>query len=261
MKRSTVMLALVASVFMATAHAQGSDVIRMGVEGAFPPFNEMGTDGQPHGFDVDIGNALCVQLKTKCEWVVQNWDGMIPALMSNKFDAIMSSMTDTAERREKISFTEKYYSVASRMVARSGSSFDPTRPETLKGKKVGMQRSSPHESFAKAVLAPAGAKVVTYPSDEDALTDLASGRLDAVMGDSTMLATGFLNQPQGTGFAFTGKPVTNSQYFGAGIAIGVRKDDSQLRDRLNSAINAIRASGEYYRIAKRYFNFDIYSGI
>jgi len=220
----------------------------------------MGTDGKPKGFDVDIGNALCSKLNAKCAWVVQDWDGMIPALMSGKFDAIMSSMTNTADRREKISFTDKYYTVASRMVAKADAGLDPTIPGSLKGKKVGVQRSNPHETYAKAVLAPAGAKVISYPTTDEMLSDLRNGRLDAVLADGPVLSVGFLSQADGKGFAFTGKPVLDSKYFGDGIAIGVRKNDARLAERLNSALNAIRTDGEYDRIARRYFNFDIYKG-
>jgi lysine-arginine-ornithine-binding protein len=242
-------------------HAFDKNEIRMGVEGAFPPFNEIGVDGKPSGFDVDIGNALCAQLKVRCSWVVQDWDGMIPALMSGKFDTIMSSMTNTAERHEKIAFTDKYYAVSSRLVAKAGSALDPTKPQTLVGKRLGVQRATPHESYANAVLAPQGIRIVSYPTQDEVFSDLRNGRLDAVLADTPVAATSFIDKPQGNGFAFVGEPITDPAFFGDGIGIGARKDDTELVQRLNGALAAIRESGEYQRIQQRYFTFDIYTGL
>ena len=260
MKNLQLACAIVLACASAVSQAKTWTDIRMGVEGAYPPFNEMGTDGKPKGFDVDIGNALCARLHAQCTWVVQDWDGMIPALMSRKFDTIMSSMTITNERRDKIAFTDKYYAASARLVAKTGSPYDASRPKTLAGKRVGVQRSTPHETFANAVLAPAGATVVSYPTQDEVFADLRSGRIDAALQDTPLAASGFLNMPQGAGFAFAGAAVDDPNYFGNGVGIGVRKEDPNLVSQLNRALAEIRASGQYAQIARRYFNFDIYTG-
>ncbi|MEW6342034.1 MAG: ABC transporter substrate-binding protein [Pseudomonadota bacterium] len=260
MKKLQLICAIALVCASAVSQAKTWTDIRMGVEGAYPPFNEMGTDGKPKGFDVDIGNALCAQLHAHCTWVVQDWDGMIPALMSRKFDTIMSSMTITNERREKIAFTDKYYAASARLVAKAGAPYDASKPASLAGKRVGVQRSTPHETFANAVLAPAGATVVSYPTQDEVFADLRSGRIDTALQDTPLAASGFLNMPQGAGFAFAGAAVADPKYFGDGIGIGVRKEDADLVEQLDKALAQVRASGEYARIAKKYFNFDIYTG-
>lgn len=259
MKRLHGFMALALSLGLLSGAAQAKQwtEIRMATEGAYAPFNEMGPDGKPKGFDVDIGNALCAQLKAQCVWSIQDWDGMIPALLAGKFDAIVASMTITPEREQKIAFTDKYYSSNVQIIAKSGAPYDAARPETLKGVRLGVQRETTHERYAKDVLAKAGAEIVSYPSLEEAYMDLGNGRLDATLQDTIPGLEGFIKKPQGQGFALVGEQVSDPGYFGAGQGIGLRKDDDDLRKALDQALAEIIRNGTYEQLRKQYFDVPI----
>jgi arginine/ornithine transport system substrate-binding protein len=128
----------------------------------------------------------------------------------------------------------------------------------LKGKKVGVQRGSIHERFARDVLAPLGAVVTPYGSQNEIYLDIGAGRLDGTVADATLLQDGFLKTDSGKGYAFVGPSFADPKYFGDGIGIAVRKGDKANLDRLNAAIAAIRANGKYKAIQDKYFDFDIY---
>jgi ABC-type amino acid transport substrate-binding protein len=158
------------------------------------------------GFDIDIGNALCAEMKAKCTWVKQEWDGMIPALMARKFDAIVASMSITAERKAKVDFTNKYYASPVVLIAKTGS---PLRPElaSLKGKKVAVQRGTVSDNFATKYWDGKGVEVVRYGKQDEAYLDLKSGRVDATFADYWEAYGGFLTKPEGSGYRL---PVTST---------------------------------------------------
>jgi arginine/ornithine transport system substrate-binding protein len=128
----------------------------------------------------------------------------------------------------------------------------------LKGKNIGVQRGSIHERFAKEVLAPLGAEIKPYGSQNEIYLDIGAGRLDGTLADATLLQDGFLKTDSGKGYAFVGPAFTDAKYFGDGIGIAVRKGDSANLKRINDAIAAIRANGKYKAIQDKYFDFDIY---
>jgi arginine/ornithine transport system substrate-binding protein len=128
----------------------------------------------------------------------------------------------------------------------------------LKGKKIGVQRGSIHDRFAKEVLEPLGAEIKPYGSQNEIYLDVAAGRLDGTLADATLLQDGFLNTDAGKGYAFAGPAFTDAKYFGDGIGIAVRKGDKADLDKINAAIATIRANGKYKQIQDKYFNFDIY---
>ncbi|MBC8158624.1 MAG: transporter substrate-binding domain-containing protein, partial [Alphaproteobacteria bacterium] len=130
---------IVAAAMLVSGAAVAADKIRMGTEGAYPPFNQIDPSGKLTGFDVDIGNALCEQMKADCTWVTQDWDGIIPGLLAKKYDTIIASMSITDERKEAVDFTERYYSNSLRYVGKKGSGLDINM---LKGKSVGAQRAT-----------------------------------------------------------------------------------------------------------------------
>jgi len=237
---------LAAGFFSAAAKAE---TIRIATEGAYPPFNMKSKAGKLTGFDVDIANALCAQMKAKCTIVAQDWDGIIPGLLAKKYDAIVASMSITEERKQKVDFTAPYYKNYLRFVARKGKKLMVDKMG-LKGKIVGAQRqtvSSKHlESNYKDVV-----KIKVYGTQQAAWLDLKAGRTDAVLAD-IYPAYDWVNKNKR--FAFVGQKIDiNDQ-----IGIAVRKDDSALRDKLSAAIKAIRANGTYAKINKKYFPFDIY---
>ncbi|WP_426153832.1 ABC transporter substrate-binding protein [Pseudomonas sp. DC3000-4b1] len=256
MKKLALLGALALSVLSFTAAAEDKP-LKIGIEAAYPPFASKAPDGSIVGFDYDIGNALCAEMKVKCVWVEQEFDGLIPSLKVRKIDAILSSMSITDDRKKSVDFTGKYYNTPARLVMKAGTSVDDGLGG-LSGKNIGVQRGSIHERFANEVLAPKGVNVKPYASQNEVYLDLAAGRLDGTLADATLLQDGFLKTDAGKGYAFAGPAFTDVKYFGDGVGIAVRKGDSANLERLNAAIAAIRANGTYKQIQDKYFDFDIY---
>jgi arginine/ornithine transport system substrate-binding protein len=256
MKKLVLLGALALSVLSMNAFADEKP-LKIGIEAAYPPFASKAPDGSIVGFDYDIGNALCEQMQVKCVWVEQEFDGLIPALKVRKIDAILSSMSITEDRKKSVDFTNKYYNTPARLVMKSGTQVSEGLAE-LKGKNIGVQRGSIHERFAREVLAPLGAEIKPYGSQNEIYLDIGAGRLDGTLADATLLQDGFLKTDSGKGYAFVGPAFTDAKYFGDGIGIAVRKGDSANLKRINDAIAAIRANGKYKAIQDKYFDFDIY---
>jgi polar amino acid transport system substrate-binding protein/arginine/ornithine transport system substrate-binding protein len=240
---------------MEVASAQAGEKLRIGVEGAYPPFSWKEPDGTLKGFDIDIAFALCEMMGRECELVEQDWDGMIPALLAKKFDAIVASMSITEERKKKVDFTSKYYRTPAKFVVPKNTSLQAT-PEGLKGKSVGVQRATTHQCYMEKMFPDAGLRL--YATQEEVFLDLAAGRIDAQISDSVQALDGFLNTSAGKDFAFLGGDRFDLECHGEGAGIAVRKGQDNLRNALNAAIGAIRADGTYQKINEKYFAFDIY---
>ena len=230
--------------------------VRIGVEGAYPPFSYMTPDGKLAGFDIDIAWALCEEMGVECELVAQDWDGIIPALMARKYDAIIASMSITEERKKKVAFSGKYYNTPAKFVRKKGSGIEVSQ-EGLKGKTVGVQRATTHDSFLTDNFGDA-VEIKRYGTQDEAYLDMASGRLDLLLADSVAMQDGFLNADQGADFEFVGPGYWDDQWFGEGAGVAMRKGDDDLREMFNKAIDSIRASGKYKEIQDKYFEFDVY---
>ncbi|KQU90429.1 ABC transporter substrate-binding protein [Ensifer sp. Root31] len=243
------------------AHAadRTGQTIKLGIDPTYPPLEFKKPDGSLTGFGVEITEAICAELRAKCIWVESSWDGIIPSLQARKFDIIASSMTITEKRKEQIAFSDKYSNAPSRLVAKRGSGLEPT-PESLKGKRIGVQQGSSQETYAMAVWRPAGVEVVAYQTQDQIYSDLGSGRLDASLQASIQASDGFLKKPQGQEFEFAGQDMNDPKYFGIGSGFGLRKEDAELREDVNKAIAAIVADGTYKSINDKYFDFDAYGG-
>ena len=257
--RIAMRIALAASaIALAMGAAQAEDkVLKIGTEGAYPPFNNLTADGKLEGFDVDIAQALCDEMKVTCEFVTQDWDGIIPALQAGKFDAIIASMSITPERLQKVDFTNKYYNTPPAIAAPKDSDIKGVTKEDLAGKSIGVQGSTTHFNYSEQTYTDSTVK--PYPTAQEYQLDLANGRLDAV-NDDIVVVQQWLDSPEGDCCKLIGtiKPVEEIHGRGAGIAI--RKGEDELREKLNAAIDAIRANGKYQEINAKYFNFDVYGG-
>lgn len=249
---------LMLSLASVGAFAKDWKVIRFGVDASYAPFESKAADGKLVGFDVDLGNAICEKLKAKCVWVENDFDGMIPALKAKKFDGILSSLSVTEKRAEQIAFSDKLFNAPVRMVAKKGSNLLPTA-ESLKSKRIGVEQGTTQETYAKAYWEPKGVNVVPYQNQSLVLADLGSGRLDAALQDAVQADIGFLKTPQGRDFAFAGPELKDPKTLGTGTAVGLRKDDADLRQQINQALAAIHKDGTFDRLAKKYFSFDIYN--
>lgn len=251
--RSTrLVLALAAGLWLGAAPAFADPTIRIATEGAYPPFNYV-ENNEPTGFEIDLGRALCEAMKASCSFVLQDWDGMISGLKERRYDAILSSMEITEDRRRRIAFSKRYYQMPSALIGPKGarSAADASRID-LDGKSVGTTADSEFVSFLEAAYK--GAQIRSYANLDEANLDLLTGRIDYVLGDKLALST-FLAQREGLSCCrfVADMPVDR----GEGVGIGLRRGDTALLEAFNAAIDAVIASGAYDRIRARYFTFDI----
>ena len=253
------LLPLVALMASCSTFASDIKEIRFGVDPTFAPFESKDIDGKVIGFDVDLGNAICKKLEAKCVWVENNFDGIIPALKARKFDAILSGMYVTDKRKEQIDFTNKLYNGPVFLVARKNS-LAAADVAHLKGKTIGVEQGSAQETYVNKYWRNEGVNVVAYQGADRVIQDLESGRIDGAVLSGVMAEYSFLKKSQGKEFAFVGGALKDDELFGAGAAIGLRKDDAKLREAINGAIAEILADGTYKKLASQYFSFDIYSG-
>ena len=258
-----------------------SDKIKIGTEGAYPPWNAKDASGNLIGFEVDLAKELCAIMKHECTIVEQDWDGMIPALLMRKFDAIMAGMSITDERLKTINFSQGYADEVASLAVMKGSSLESlntpkainlskkgTATKTLKtladalaGKTVGVQTATIHQNFLESGDV-GKVNIRTYKTQDEVNLDLASGRIDAALA----AAVAFTDYA-----AKSGKPVVlvgptfSGGAFGNGVGVGIRKcdnstaigkRDAKLLKDFNSAINTARFKGIIREIAIKHFGFD-----
>ncbi len=241
------------AAFAGVALAQ--DKVRIGTEGAYPPFNFIDSNGELQGFDVDIAKALCAEMAVECEFVAQDWDGIIPALLANKYDAIIASMSITEERKEKVDFSNKYYSTPPAMIVPKDSDLTAADPAALADRAIGAQSATTHATYLEDQYTDASIKL--YGTQDEANLDLVSGRLDAIVADAVVLGE-WLETEDGACCKLLAALPNDPAYFGDGAGIAVRKGEDELREKFNAAIEAILANGTYKEINDRYFDFSAY---
>jgi arginine/ornithine transport system substrate-binding protein len=257
MKKGWIIVAIVALVLAAgTVQAKDWTKVRIGVEGAYPPFSYVTPDGELAGFDIDIAKALGAAMGAEVELVAQDWDGIIPALLAKKYDAIIASMSITEERKKKVGFTNKYYNTPAKFVCKKGAMAEFSR-DNIKGKKVGVQRATIHDNYLTDNYGN-DVEVVRYGTQDEAYLDLVAGRVDLLLADSVALSDGFLKKPEGKDFQFIGPDLSDPKWFGNGAGIAIRKEDKDLAELFNKAIDQIRADGTYKKIQDKYFDFNVY---
>ena len=254
MKKYALCVAL--AVMASGAMAKEWKTVRIGVDASYPPFESVAPGDQLVGFDVDLTRALCAKMNVRCVWIPRDLDGIIPALKGKKFDIIVSSLTVTDKRREQIDFSDRMFDAPARMIAKKGSPLLPT-VESLKGKHVGVEQGSTQEAYAKAYWEPKGVTVVPYQNQDQVYSDLATGRLDAALQDELQADAGFLKTPRGKDFAWAGPEVKDPKTLGEGTAIGVRKEDGELKAKLNKALAEVHQDGTFTKLEKQYFDVDI----
>lgn len=259
MNTTLTLSALFAACLIATpVTAKEWKTVRFGVEGAYPPFSWTDSSGEIKGFDIDLAHALCQQMAVKCELVAQDWDGMIPALLSRKYDAIIAAMSITDERRKKVDFTEKYARIPNRFVAAKGTTLELT-PEGMADKRIGVQRATTHDKYLTDNFG-TNVTIVRYGNADEAYLDLKAGRVLALLADASAIDQGLLSKEGGDKYEYVGPALTDRQWFGDGMGIAVRKGDQDLKAKLNEAIKTLRANGKYQEINQKYFKYDIYGG-
>jgi polar amino acid transport system substrate-binding protein/arginine/ornithine transport system substrate-binding protein len=241
----------------AVSHAQAPDwaKIRIGVEANYPPFSQMSPDGKFSGFDIDIANAICAQMKAECTMVSQEWDGMMPALNAKKFDMIVASMSITEERKKSADFSDSYYDIPSAWIGKAGT-YASVTPAALKGKKIIVTRNTPRAKFVQENFK--DSEVLLVAKEAEVTMELAAGRGDIGFGSSLAATAAFLKSPEGKGYAKVGAPVTlGGAAQGGGVGIAMRKGEDTLRTKVNAAPKAITANGVYKSINDKYFDVNI----
>ncbi|MBF0639822.1 MULTISPECIES: ABC transporter substrate-binding protein [Pseudomonas] len=242
---------LAAAVTLAFSASAAAETLKMGIEAAYPPFNNKDASGQVVGFDKDIGDALCAKMKVECTVVTSDWDGIIPALNAKKFDFLISSLSITDERKQAVDFTDPYYSNKLQFIAPKDKTEFKTDKASLKGKIIGAQRATLAGTWLEDNLGD-DITIKLYDTQENAYLDLTSGRLDAILADKYVNYE-WLKSDAGKPYEFKGEPMVESDKIG----IAVRKKDP-LREKLNAALKEIVADGTYKKINDKYFPFSIY---
>ncbi|MBD3655958.1 MULTISPECIES: transporter substrate-binding domain-containing protein [Marinobacter] len=236
---------------MMTGSVQAADWkdIRIAFDVPYEPFEYKTPDGELTGFEVELAEAMCEELKAKCEFVIQSWDGMIPGLLARKFDLIMSSMSITPERAERVLFSEPYYNTPGGWFARNDFNTDVTDKAAMKGKVVGVQRGTTMDTYVTEELSGV-VTVKRYTTADDMVLDLEGQRLDVVfvdypVGEQTVMSK--------EGFKEVGTPVK----LGEGVGVAMRKRDKDLAGKVNAALKKLKNDGTYDAIMKKYFTYDI----
>jgi polar amino acid transport system substrate-binding protein len=248
--------AAAAMIVLGAAGAGAQEKLRLGTEGAYPPFNYFDSAGNVIGFDVEIGLAHCEKMGVECEIVAQDWDGIIPGLLAKRYDFIIASMFITEERKQQVAFTDPYYKAAMTHVAPKDSGLTEFTNDTLSGMAIGAQSGTTQANFVQAQYPDADIRL--YPTQDEVNLDMASGRIDLQVGDMLPLLD-FLKTDDGECCEMVGDPITDPAFVGEGVGIAVRQEDTELVSRLNEALIAIREDGTYKAINDKYFPIDVYS--
>ena len=225
--------------------ATTDDVLRIGTEGAYAPFNYTNADGTLGGFDVEIANAICADMEVTCDITAQDWDGIIPGLKAGKYDAIVAAMSVTPEREQQVSFTEPYFSNTLVFLAKKDSPFDPSDSSDINAHSIAAQRSTISSQWLENTYPKANMKL--YDTLSNAFLDLGSNRVDAMVSDK-LPALEWLGTSAGSDYALKGEEIDINDNF----AIAVRPGDA-LQEKINQSLANIKADGTYDEIHQKYF--------
>ena len=236
---------LASLIGLASFNAAAQEEIKFAMEATYAPFEFMDENNQIQGFDVDLANALCEEMKATCTFHNQAFDSLIPALKFKRYDAAISAMDITEARLQQVNFSDAYYDNSAAFISIEGKVADQA---ALEGKRIGVQNGSTHQSYLLEQLP--GVTAVPYSSYQDAFIDMKNGRIDSVFGDTAVVAEWFKKQDNLT---YVGDQVTNQEYFGNGFGIAVNKSNPELVAQLNTALAAVKANGEYDKIFNKYF--------
>lgn len=231
-----------------TAQAQDRN-LRIAFDIPYEPFEYRDENGELTGFEVELATAMCEELNANCEFVIQAWDGMIPGLLARKFDLIMSSMSITPERAERVLFSEPYYITPGGWFGPDSFNTDVTDMDAMKGKNIGVQRGTTMDTYVTENMGGV-VSIKRYTTAEDMVLDLEGNRLDAVFVDYPVGEQTILNRE---GY----KEVGESVKLGDGVGVAMRKRDTQLAEDINAALKKLKEDGTYDAIMEKYFSYDI----
>jgi lysine-arginine-ornithine-binding protein len=241
---------IAASLLAAIALPVHAESLKVATEASFPPFSQTEPDGRITGFEIDLGNAVCAKAGIECEWVKQDFDGLIAGLIAKKYDFIFSSMSITEERKKAVDFSIPYYQTPYRFVARKGAGIEVSEAG-LKGKKVGVYAGATQDKYLRAkyagIVEPRG-----YENIDQINADLVAGRIDLSFNEALAQAE-FLKEPEGADFEFVGPEIMDTEIFGVGVGAVFRKGEDDLRGRIDAALRDVYKDGTFDKIAAQYF--------
>jgi len=236
----------------ALAQAKEWKEVRIGTEGAYPPFNNLNAKKELEGFEIDYGNLLCERMKVKCTWVVQDWDGIIPALLANKYDVIIAGMNATDERKKQVDFTTPYNKTPIWMIGPKSTASADISPAALKGKAIGAQGSTIHANYLEKYYKDSNPRL--YPTQEEANLDLINGRLDYIVADALALSD-FLTGKGKDCCKFVAEVKRDDAIHGPGVGAALRKSDTALKAMFDKAIAETIADGSNQKIQDKWLKF------
>ncbi|EJF87591.1 lysine-arginine-ornithine-binding periplasmic protein [Bartonella vinsonii subsp. arupensis OK-94-513] len=250
MKLLAIALIISTILFNQSANAQ---TLKIASDASYPPFSYIDSNNKLQGFDIDISYALCKKMNVECILITQDFEGMIPGLLAKKYDAIISSLAPTQERLQKIDFTDPYYNTELAIIVTKDSEIKEISAEAFKGKNLGVQSNTTQAAYAEDHYASEGANIKLYPTIIEVNRDLLSHRLDVVISDK-IKALNWLENEGKDCCQLLG--ILEEKKFP--IAIALRQNNDDLKNKFNKAIKEIRLDGTYDKIMKKYFTFDIY---
>ena len=262
MKLASIKFMAVGAAALFCSFSASAETLRVGMECTYAPFNYKTADGELAGYDVDVARGVGEIIGADLEYVCQEWDGMIPALLANKFDLVIASMSITEKRMEKIDFSGPYRFSTGQIVGAKKTKvnlFDDSGnpiPGNFDGLKVGLERATTYSSWFKEKLP--GADVVLYDGSEPLYLDLQNGRVDIIMTNPMKAHLKFLSKADGSKFEFKGPVVDEEKYFGIGVGIGLRQGQPELKARLNGALKKLINSGDLESYARKIFPFKLH---
>ncbi|AGF74436.1 amino acid ABC transporter, periplasmic amino acid-binding protein [Bartonella australis AUST/NH1] len=247
------LIAALVTSMMLPFQLANAETLKIASEGSYPPFSYIDSNNKLRGFDIDISYALCEKMKVECTVSIQDFDGIIPGLLAKKYDAVVASLTPTRERLQKIDFTDSYYNTTSAVVILKDSEIKKISAEAFKGKNLGVQSNTIQAMYAEDNYASKGVTVKLYPTTIDVNRDLLSRRLDAVVLDKLQALNWLENDGKDCCLLLGDLEEAKTP-----VAIGIRKNNDDLKEKFNKAIKEIRADGTYDEIMKKYFKINIY---
>lgn len=240
-------------IFNSTSVFAAQTPIRIAIDVPYPPFAYYDAGNQLTGFDVDIAKALCAELKRECTIVIMPFEDIIPSIAANSVDMAVVGMGDTPERRKLVNFSDRYYRSHSIFVEKPGT-VAGISPADLKGKRIGVQAGTIQETYLREGYK--DSVIIANNLHVETFDNLKKGIVDVVLTDGLPGYT-YLKSKDGEGLETIGGPITSGSLTGASF-ITVSKKQPELLKQLNEAIQTIRRNGEYGKINRKYFDFNVF---
>ena len=230
-------LILTAAILALSAGLAAAQTVRLGTEGAYPPFNFINDKGEVDGFERELGDELCKRAGLTCEWVTNDWDSIIPNLVSGNYDVIIAGMSITDERDKVIDFSQNYIPPASSAYAALKADAD------VKGGVISAQTATIQAGY----VAESGATLLEYPTPDETVAAVRNGEADAVFADKDYLAP--IVAESGGELVWAGEEIQ----LGGGVGLGLRESDTDLRDKFNAAIQSMKDDGTLNPMITKWF--------